>query len=124
MDLLLLFNTRFLFVCFDHSSSERCTMGRLDKKVIVLSAAAQGIGRAAAIVKSFNKNFPLIYFLSNHSSYVTQTDVNVADIPWYVISPVTAIWKGKSVTLNNNDYLKHVFFQINVLRKDALCIYI
>lgn len=30
-------------------------MGRLDGKVIVLSAAAQGIGRAAAIVMSFNK---------------------------------------------------------------------
>lgn len=28
-------------------------MGRLDGKVIVLSAAAQGIGRAAAIVISF-----------------------------------------------------------------------
>lgn len=28
-------------------------MGRLDGKVIVLSAAAQGIGRAAAIVMSF-----------------------------------------------------------------------
>lgn len=42
----------FLFVCFDH----RCMMGRLDRKVIVLSAAAQGIGRAAAIVMSFNKD--------------------------------------------------------------------
>lgn len=41
-----------VFVCLDHSSSERCTMGRLDGKVIVLSAAAQGIGRAAAIVMS------------------------------------------------------------------------
>lgn len=30
-------------------------MGRLDGKVIVLSAAAQGIGRAAAIVIIFNK---------------------------------------------------------------------
>lgn len=30
-------------------------MGRLDRKVIVLSAAAQGIGRAAAIVMNFNK---------------------------------------------------------------------
>lgn len=29
-------------------------MGRLDGKVIVLSAAAQGIGRAAAIVISLN----------------------------------------------------------------------
>lgn len=36
-------------------------MGRLDGKVIVLSAAAQGIGRAAAIVMSFNKKFSLIY---------------------------------------------------------------
>lgn len=33
-------------------------MGRLDGKVIVLSAAAQGIGRGAALV--------LIYFISNH----------------------------------------------------------
>lgn len=31
-------------------------MGRLDGKVIVLSAAAQGIGRAAAIVTSFNSH--------------------------------------------------------------------
>lgn len=38
-------------------------MGRLDGKVIVLSAAAQGIGRAAAIVMSFNKTFSLIYFI-------------------------------------------------------------
>lgn len=30
-------------------------MGRLDGKVIVLSAAAQGIGRAAAIVMRFNQ---------------------------------------------------------------------
>lgn len=31
-------------------------MGRLDGKVIVVSAAAQGIGRAAATVKSLNSN--------------------------------------------------------------------
>lgn len=36
-------------------------MGRLYGKVIVLSAAAQGIGRAAAIVKTFN-----IFFLISH----------------------------------------------------------
>lgn len=54
-NMLWLPNTLFLFVCLYHSSSERCTMGRLDGKVIVLSAAAQGIGRAAAIVMSFNK---------------------------------------------------------------------
>ena len=42
-------------------------MGRLDGKVIVLSAAAQGIGRAVAIVMSFNKHFSLISFTANHS---------------------------------------------------------
>lgn len=35
-------------------------MGRLDGKVIVLSAAAQGIGRAAAMVKTFH------IFLTSH----------------------------------------------------------
>lgn len=34
-------------------------MGRLNGKVIVLSAAAQGIGRAAAIVMTY-KNFSLL----------------------------------------------------------------
>lgn len=59
----LLFNT---FVCvFCCSRSERSTMGRLTGKVIVLSAAAQGIGRAAAIVMTFNKNFSLIYCIEN-----------------------------------------------------------
>lgn len=52
---LLHLKTLFFFVCFDHSCSIRCIMGRLDGKVIVLSAAAQGIGRAAAIVIIFNK---------------------------------------------------------------------
>lgn len=40
-------------------------MGRLDGKVIVLSAAAQGIGRAAAIVMSSDK-YSLMYFIAKH----------------------------------------------------------
>ncbi|XP_078799832.1 dehydrogenase/reductase SDR family member 6 isoform X4 [Oryzias latipes] len=43
---------------------ERCIMGRLDGKVIVLSAAAQGIGRAAAIA------------FANEGAQVTATDIN------------------------------------------------
>uniref|UniRef100_A0A3B3DAU7 Dehydrogenase/reductase SDR family member 6 n=1 Tax=Oryzias melastigma TaxID=30732 RepID=A0A3B3DAU7_ORYME len=43
---------------------ERCTMGRLDGKVIVLSAAAQGIGRAAAIA------------FAKEGAQVTATDIN------------------------------------------------
>uniref|UniRef100_A0A3B3IE98 Dehydrogenase/reductase SDR family member 6 n=1 Tax=Oryzias latipes TaxID=8090 RepID=A0A3B3IE98_ORYLA len=39
-------------------------MGRLDGKVIVLSAAAQGIGRAAAIA------------FANEGAQVTATDIN------------------------------------------------
>ncbi|KAK2817067.1 hypothetical protein Q5P01_025258 [Channa striata] len=44
--------------------SERSTMGRLDGKVIVLSAAAQGIGRAAALA------------FAKEGAKVTATDIN------------------------------------------------
>ncbi|XP_041838617.1 3-hydroxybutyrate dehydrogenase type 2 isoform X1 [Melanotaenia boesemani] len=46
------------------STSQSCTMGRLDGKVIVLSAAAQGIGRAAAIA------------FAKEGAQVTATDIN------------------------------------------------
>lgn len=60
------------------------TMGRLDGKVIVLSAAAQGIGRASAIVTI---HLPLSTFkaclilLSHFSSWSLYTALQLIDSP-------------------------------------------